>query len=123
MENILMSFTNRIEKRLQQLEERLINHVVEIDKKIDNLKHNTSELETVIYDKLLPAIKTLQTYSINMTKKTAERKELTKHFNDITTLLANREIANTVTSKSHSIYTAATQLSTSTTSIPINDCE
>jgi hypothetical protein len=123
MENILMSLTNKIEQRLQQLEERLINQVVEIDKKLDNLKHNTSELETVIYEKLLPAIKTLQTYSINTTRKAAVREELTKHFNDITTLLANREIANTVTYKNHTNNTATTRLSISTTSTPINDSE
>ncbi|CAM4979032.1 unnamed protein product [Rotaria socialis] len=91
MENILTAFTKKIEYRLQQLEERLINQVTMIEKKVDNLKFTTSILETVIYETILPVIKVVHKCSFNNTRNTSALDELTKYSNDITYLLTKRD--------------------------------
>jgi hypothetical protein len=113
MENILLTFTNKIDNRLQQLEERLISQVIEIDKKIDKLKYNTNELESVIYETMLPAIRIIQKYSINNTRNNSTKEELTKHFNNISMLLEDRENANTNKNKTNPSDKNTTQRSSS----------
>ncbi|CAF4497926.1 unnamed protein product [Rotaria sp. Silwood2] len=44
----------------QQFEERLISQVIEVEKKVDNIKNVANELETIIFETILPAIKAIQ---------------------------------------------------------------
>ena len=97
MENLLTSFTNKIEKRLQQLEERLIRHAVDLDKRIDKIEHEHNQLATVIYDSILPAIKIIQKHSMNTSQNLAARSELKNYLNEISTILDNRRSTSTET--------------------------
>lgn len=90
IENILSAFTNKIEFRLQQLEERLVNQVIELDKKIDNLKTSSDEIETIVYEMILPAIKSIQRFCLNNTRNNSSRDELTKYSNEVSDVLSKR---------------------------------
>ncbi|CAF3895190.1 unnamed protein product [Rotaria magnacalcarata] len=95
IENILTTFSNKIEYRLQQFEERLINQVIEVEKIVDNLKSTTCELETLIFETILPSIKAIQECSFVNTRSTSTREDLTRYKNEVTNLLTERNNNNT----------------------------
>ncbi|CAF3973729.1 unnamed protein product [Rotaria sp. Silwood1] len=94
IENILTTFSNKIEYRLQQFEERLINQVIEVEKIVDNLKSTTCELETVIFETILPSIKAIQECSFVNTRSTSTREDLTRYKNEVTNLLTRKNNNN-----------------------------
>ncbi|CAF1301357.1 unnamed protein product [Rotaria sordida] len=129
LENILTSFSNKIEHRLQQFEERLISQVIEIEKKVDNIKNVANELETIIFETILPAIKAIQECSFVNTRSTSIREDLIKYKNEVSTLLTkrnNNHIDQIITKSSdkqtkNSTKTTTTTRQTSTTNS--NDSE
>ncbi|CAF1303880.1 unnamed protein product [Rotaria magnacalcarata] len=90
IENILTSLSNKIEYRLQQFEDRLINQVIEVEKIMDKLKSTTSELEAFIFETILPSIKPIQECSFINTRSTATREDLIKYKNDVANVLTKR---------------------------------
>ncbi|CAF3845006.1 unnamed protein product [Rotaria magnacalcarata] len=89
IENILTSLSNKIEYRLQQFEDRLINQVIEVEKIMDKLKSTTSELEAFIFETILPSIKPIQECSFINTRSTATREDLIKYKNDVANVYRN----------------------------------
>ncbi|CAF3774864.1 unnamed protein product [Rotaria socialis] len=129
LDNILTSFSNKMELRLQQLEERVIDQITEIEKKLDNAKIFVSELEIIIFETILPAIKAIQDCSYTNTRSTSTREDLTKYKCDVANLLTKRNgnQLNSNTTKSslnhvkHHSKPTATQNKTKPTSPSINN--
>lgn len=94
IENIISTFTNRIELRLQRLEEKLINQVIELEMKVDSLQAKSDELENLMFETILPAIKSIQDCSFINTRSLSTREDIIKFKNQVSTLINKRNISN-----------------------------
>ncbi|CAF1404808.1 unnamed protein product, partial [Didymodactylos carnosus] len=60
IENILQSFTDKMDGRLQQLQSTITEQLCDIEVKIDKQQAITNALESILYDLVLPSVKLIQ---------------------------------------------------------------
>ncbi|CAF1363313.1 unnamed protein product [Didymodactylos carnosus] len=97
IENILNSFMNKIDARIQQMETTVMTQLCDIEIKIDKQQTITNTLEEIIYDIILPGTKLVQDVAFQMTRHAPTKQQLGDWNNEITKLLYKRQQSQTIT--------------------------